>query len=172
MISAEEDERWMGEALAEAVRAAEEGEVPIGAVAVGEGGILARDHNRSIQLRDPTAHAEVLVLREAARVLGNYRLPGMRIYVTVEPCPMCAGALVWARVAELVYGTSDPKGGGVESRFRILEPGSLNHNVAVRSGVLEEPCRRVLQDFFSLRRKPAGSLQDQAAGPPGEVPSG
>lgn len=172
MISAEEDERWMGEALLEAAKAAAEGEVPIGAVAVGEGGILARAHNRSIQLQDPTAHAEILVLREAGRILGNYRLPGMRIYVTVEPCPMCAGALVWARVAELVYGTSDPKGGGVESRFRILEPGRLNHTVTVRSGIIEEPCRRILQDFFSLRRNPAATLEDQAADPPGKPRSG
>ncbi len=146
----------MAEALAEAEQAAREGEVPVGAVAVAGEVLVARDHNRSIQLKDPTAHAEILVLRAAGARLGNYRLNGLRIYVTVEPCPMCAGALVWGRVAEVVYGTADPKGGGVESRFRILEPGRLNHDVRFRSGVLEERCRAVLQSFFAERRPGRG----------------
>lgn len=150
------DERWMAAAIEEAELAAREGEVPVGAVAVAGDVLVAREHNRSIQLNDPTAHAEILALRAAAARLGNYRLNGVRLYVTVEPCPMCAGALIWGRVAELVYGTADPKGGGVESRFQILEPGRLNHNVQVRSGVLEARCRSILQEFFAARRSGAG----------------
>lgn len=146
------DERWMAAAIEEAELAAREGEVPVGAVAVAGDVLVAREHNRSIQLNDPTAHAEILALRAAAARLGNYRLNGVRLYVTVEPCPMCAGALIWGRVSELVYGTADPKGGGVESRFQILEPGRLNHTVQVRKGVLETRCRAILQAFFAARR--------------------
>lgn len=150
------DERWMATALEEAELAAREGEVPVGAVAVARDVLVAREHNRSIQLNDPTAHAEILALRAAAARLGNYRLNGLQLYVTVEPCPMCAGALIWGRVAKLIYGTADPKGGGVESRFQILEPGRLNHNVRVRSGVLEARCRSLLQEFFASRRSGLG----------------
>ncbi len=151
------DECWMAAALEEAELAAREGEVPVGAIAVAGDELLAREHNRSIQLNDPTAHAEILVLRAAGARLRNYRLNGVRLYVTVEPCPMCAGALVWARVAEVVYGTPDPKGGGIESRFRILEPGRLNHDVLVRSGILETRCRAILQAFFAARRGGQGA---------------
>jgi tRNA(adenine34) deaminase len=139
-------------AIEEARTAAAEGEVPVGAVAVLSGTVIARDHNRSIQLRDPTAHAEILALRRAAEVLSNYRLPGLEMYTTVEPCAMCAGALVWARADRLVFGARDAKAGGVVSRAALLTPGLFNHTVEVVEGVLEEPCRQMLQEFFALRR--------------------
>ena len=146
------NEKFMEEALAEAGMAFDEREVPIGAVAVSNNEIIARDHNRTIQLNDPTAHAEILLLRKAARIIGNYRLSGLTIYVTVEPCPMCAGALIQARVDQLVFGAPDQKGGGVVSRFSILEPGKLNHHISVIPGILEEQCREIMQRFFSKRR--------------------
>ena len=139
-------------ALEEARRAGEEGEVPVGAVLVREGKIIARGHNRPITLSDPTAHAEILALREGAAKVGNYRLPGSRLYVTVEPCVMCAGALLQARVMRLVYGAEDRKGGGVHSLFSLLEDQWLNHHVEVKSGVLLEECREILQRFFKDRR--------------------
>lgn len=148
----ESDVKWMLLALEEARLAAGEGEVPIGAVAVLNDDALARDHNRTIQLNDPTAHAEILVLREAGRWLANYRLPGIEVYVTVEPCGMCAGALVWARVSRLVFGCRDEKAGAVVSKFELLAAGRLNHTVAVTEGVCAEDCRRLLQDFFQARR--------------------
>ncbi len=148
----ERDDRWMLLALEEAERAAAEGEVPIGAIAVLDDALLARDHNRNIELNDPTAHAEILVLREAGRQLDNYRLPGVELYVTVEPCSMCAGALVWARVSRLVFGSRDEKAGAVFSRFELLTPGRLNHTVAVTEGVRSDECRKLLQDFFQARR--------------------
>ena len=114
--------------------------------------IVAREHNRTIQLNDPTAHAEILLLRRAAAVTGNYRLAGMTVYVTVEPCPMCAGALIQGRVSGLVFGTCDAKGGGVVSRFQVLESGRMNHDIPFVSGILEDQCRRIIQDFFLSRR--------------------
>jgi tRNA(adenine34) deaminase len=147
-----QDETWMAMALEEAALAAREGEVPIGAVAVLDGRLLARDHNRTIQSTDPTAHAEMLVLRQAAQVLGNYRLPGLELFVTLEPCAMCAGALVWARVARLVFGAPDEKAGAAGSRLNALYPGLLNHDVAVVTGILEERCRGLLREFFRIRR--------------------
>ncbi len=146
-------EGWMRTALEEAAAAAAEGEVPIGAVAVLEGALLARDHNRSIQRNDPTAHAEILVLREAGRQLANYRLPGVDLFVTVEPCAMCAGALIWARVQKVVFGVRDEKSGGVFSRALLLEKGLFNHHVTVVEGILAGPCRGVLQEFFGSRRR-------------------
>ena len=148
----ERDENWMLLALEEARQAAAEGEVPIGAVAALDDIVLARGHNCNIQLKDPTAHAEILVLREAGRRLGNYRLPGVELYVTVEPCSMCAGALVWARVSRLVFGSRDEKAGAVVSQFGLLAPGRLNHTVAVTEGVFADECRGLLQDFFKARR--------------------
>ena len=139
-------------ALQEARQAASEGEVPIGAVAVQKQEILCRDHNRSIQLSDPTAHAEVLVLREAGRKLANYRLPEVNLYVTLEPCAMCAGALIWARVNRLVFGVRDEKSGAVFSRASLLEPGRFNHSIDVIEGVLPEESKQMLQQFFSSRR--------------------
>lgn len=146
------DAEWMEIALEEARRAAEEGEVPVGAVAVLDGRLLARNHNRSLQLCDPTAHAEILVLREAALRVGNYRLNGLDLLVTLEPCPMCAGAMVWARIRRLVYGAVDEKGGAVESRLAVLQPGLLNHTVEVIRGPGEDESTRLLQSFFAKRR--------------------
>jgi tRNA(adenine34) deaminase len=148
-------ERWMDLALEEAETAAREGEVPVGAVAVWEGNLVARDHNRSIQLIDPMAHAEVLVLRQAARVLTNYRLNGLQLFVTLEPCAMCAGALVWARVGRLVFAARDEKAGAVVSKTRLLEPGLFNHSVSYAEGVGAERSRALLQAFFAARRVPS-----------------
>ncbi len=142
----------MQEALAEARSAAAASEVPIGAVLVHDGEILARSGNRTIRDNDPTAHAEIIVLREAARRLGNYRLAGATLYVTIEPCSMCAGAVIQARVPRLVYGADDPKGGAVRTCFQILSDPRLNHQVEVTSGVLAADCAAVIQSFFSQRR--------------------
>ena len=143
---------FMLAALEEARRAEAEGEVPIGAVVVLDGAIVGRGHNRPIGERDPSAHAEVLALRDAARRLANYRLPGAVLYVTVEPCLMCAGACVLARVAELVFGATDEKAGAVVSRARVLEAGRWNHEVRVTAGVLAEEARALVQEFFRMRR--------------------
>jgi len=149
------DESMMREALGEAVAAAADGEVPVGAVVVLNGRIIARGRNRSIQASDPTAHAEILALRDAARECQNYRLPGTTVYATVEPCAMCAGALIWARVDRLVYGTSDPRAGAVHSIFEICTTDTLNHRLDVRAGVLEDECRALMQEFFRARRQRA-----------------
>ncbi len=145
-------ERWMNLALEEARRAAQEDEVPVGAVAVSEGELVARDHNRSIQLHDPTAHAEQLVLRQAGEKLSNYRLNHVELYVTLEPCAMCAGALLWARVQQLVFGARDEKAGAVFSKVSLLSPGLFNHHVQVVEGILADPSRDILQQFFSRLR--------------------
>ena len=142
----------MGEALEEARSAAAAGEVPIGALLVHKGKILARSGNRTIRDNDPTAHAEMVVLRQAARLLGNYRLADTTLYVTIEPCTMCAGAIIQARVPRLVYGADDPKGGAVRSCFEILSHPRLNHQVEVTSGILAADCAAILQSFFSERR--------------------
>ncbi len=143
---------FMREALLEAREAAANGEVPIGAVLVREGEILARAGNRTIRDCDPTAHAEIVVLREGARVLGNYRLANTTLYVTIEPCSMCAGAMIQARVPRLVYGADEPRGGAVHSCFEVLSHPDVNHRVKVISGVLAEDCRMVMQSFFAERR--------------------
>ena len=143
----------MQEALAEARSAAAAGEVPIGAVLVHEGQVLARSGNRTIRDNDPTAHGEIIVLREAARRIGNYRLAGATLYVTIEPCSMCAGAVIQARVPRLVYGADDSKGGAVRTCFQILSNPRLNHQVEVTSGVLAADCAAVIQSFFSERRQ-------------------
>jgi tRNA(adenine34) deaminase len=149
----ETDIQYIQEALAEARAAAAAGEVPIGAVLVHDGKILARSGNRTIRDNDPTAHAEIVVLREAAHLLGNYRLAGATLYVTIEPCSMCAGAIIQARVPRLVYGADDPKGGAVRSSFEILSHPRLNHQVEVTSGVLATDCSAIIQSFFSERRQ-------------------
>ena len=148
----EADFEFMQEALAEARNAAEAGEVPIGAVLVHSGKTLARSGNRTIRDNDPTAHAEIIVLREAAHLLGNYRLADTRLYVTLEPCSMCAGAIIQARIPRLVYGADDPKGGAVRSCFEILSDPRLNHQVEVTSGVLAADSATILQTFFAERR--------------------
>jgi len=131
-------------ALAEARGAALKGEVPIGAVLVMNGSVVARAGNRTITDRDPTAHAEMIVLREAAKIIGNYRLPGSTLYVTIEPCAMCAGAMIQARIARLVYGADDPKAGAVRSCFSVLDHPQLNHSVEVVAGVLAEESAAIL----------------------------
>lgn len=142
----------MQQALDEARASAAAGEVPIGAVLVYDGRILSRSGNRTIRDCDPTAHAEIVVLREAARLLGNYRLADTTLYVTIEPCSMCAGAIIQARVPRLVFGADDPKGGAVRSCFEILSNSRLNHQVEVASGVLAADCAAILQSFFAERR--------------------
>jgi tRNA(adenine34) deaminase len=146
------DFEYMHLALAQAQAAALRGEVPVGALVVLEERILAAEGNRTITDCDPTAHAEIVALREAARKAGNYRLNGASIYVTVEPCAMCAGALVQARVARLVYGAGEPKGGAIRTCMRVLDAPALNHRVEVISGVLANESVQLLQSFFSARR--------------------
>jgi tRNA(adenine34) deaminase len=148
----ETDVQFMQEALAEARASATAGEVPIGAVLVHDGKILVCSGNRTIRDNDPTSHAEIIVLREAARLRGNYRLAGTTLYVTVEPCSMCAGAIIQARVPRLVYGADDPKGGAVRSCFEILSNPRLNHQVEVSSGILAAEAATLLQSFFAARR--------------------
>jgi tRNA(adenine34) deaminase len=148
------DEAWMQLAIEQATIAASEGEVPVGAVLVSEGGdLLAVGRNRPISLHDPSAHAEIQVLRAAAASLGNYRLPGTRLYVTLEPCLMCAGAMFHARISSLVYGASDPKTGVAGGKRDVFSWVDLNHQTEVRGGVLADECSKLLKDFFSARRK-------------------
>ena len=146
------DLQFMRAALDEARAAAERGEVPIGSVVVSESRIVARAGNRTITDCDPSAHAEIVALREAAKAVRNYRLLGATVYVTVEPCAMCAGAIVQARVARLVYGADEPKGGAVRSCFTMLDHPQLNHRVEVSNGVLAEEAVALLQNFFAARR--------------------
>lgn len=146
------DKRYMETALEQAGMAFRLGEIPIGAVLVREGEVLAADHNRREELCDATAHAEILVLRRAGAILGGWRLPGCTLYVTVEPCPMCAGALVQARVERLVYGAPDAKGGGAGSLYDIPRDARLNHRLEVTGGVLEEECAALMRLFFQTRR--------------------
>ncbi|MFN7543870.1 MAG: tRNA adenosine(34) deaminase TadA [Acidobacteriota bacterium] len=148
-----EDEQWMRQALNAARRGEQSGEVPVGAVLVGsDGALLATAANAPIALSDPTAHAEILALREAARRLGHYRLEGATLYCTLEPCPMCAGALVHARIRRLVFGARDLRFGGVRSKFQIADSGLLNHSVTVEEGVLGAECTSLLVEFFKSRR--------------------
>lgn len=149
---AEEHGLFMAAALEQAHRGLAAGEVPIGAVLVVNGEIIARAFNQPISAIDPTAHAEVLVLRAAAQAIGNYRLTDAAVYVTVEPCLMCVGALVHARVREVVYGAPEPKTGALGSTLRALESPGLNHRFAVTAGVREAECRELIQRFFKERR--------------------
>jgi tRNA(adenine34) deaminase len=146
------DGDYMLVALGQARAAALHGEVPVGAVLVLENRVLASAGNRTIGDCDPTAHAEILALRAAAQAVGNYRLPGAALYVTIEPCAMCAGALVQARIARLIYGANDPKGGAVRTCMQVLASPSLNHRVEVTAGVLAEESAALLQSFFAERR--------------------
>jgi tRNA(adenine34) deaminase len=146
------DQEFMLAALAEARDAALKGEVPIGAALVIDGRIVARAGNRTITDCDPTAHAEMIVLREAAKTIGNYRLVGAALYVTIEPCAMCAGAMIQARVARLVYGADDARAGAVRSCFSVLDHPQLNHSVEVTAGIFADESAAVLKDFFVARR--------------------
>ena len=147
------DGRYMEMALAEARNADRAGEVPVGAVIVVEDSIVARAYNQPISTSDPTAHAEMLALREAARVVGNYRLSAATMYCTLEPCMMCAGAMIHARLARLVFGALDPKAGSAGSIYNVLTDPRLNHRVEVVPGVRHSECSALLRDFFSRRRK-------------------
>lgn len=146
------DEEFMRLALAEAEKALLAGEVPVGAVIVRGGEVIASAHNGPVGLKDPSAHAEILTLRRAAAAEGNYRLAGATLYVTIEPCLMCAGALIHARVSRLVFGASDPKGGAVVSLYGVLQDARLNHRVDVTGGVLREACSEILSRFFREKR--------------------
>ncbi len=148
----ETDAQWMRQALAAAQEARERDEVPIGTCIVSGETVLAVAGNRTRTDGDPTAHAEIVALREAALKAGNYRLTGAVVYSTIEPCVMCAGALIQARVARLVYGALDERAGAVESRFRVCDTDFLNHRIEVTAGVLEHECRQLMQDFFRKRR--------------------
>ena len=147
------DELWMEEALRQAQRAAAAGEVPVGAVVVCGDRIVGRGGNRNLMDSDPTAHAEIVALRQAAREVGNHRLPDCEMFSTIEPCAMCAGALVYARLRRLVFGADDPKAGAVHSVLQVLNHPRLNHQMEVTSGVLAARCAELLQSFFAEKRK-------------------
>ncbi|TWT47291.1 tRNA adenosine(34) deaminase TadA [Botrimarina hoheduenensis] len=147
-----DDQLYMQRALDEARAAAAEGEAPVGAVIVSRGEIIAAAHNLRETLRDPTAHAEMIAITQAAESLGAWRLEGCTLYVTLEPCPMCAGAIVQARVPRVVYGAIDPKAGAAQSLYQLLTDERLNHRVDVTAGVLAEPCGEILREFFRARR--------------------
>ena len=150
--SREFDKVFMRAALEQARVAADRGEVPVGAVITVDGAIVARAGNRTVTDCDPTAHAEIVVLREASRAVGNYRLLGATLYVTVEPCAMCSGAIIQARIDRLVYGADDPKGGAARSCFSIFEHPQINHRVEVTPGLLAEDAAALLRNFFAVRR--------------------
>jgi tRNA(adenine34) deaminase len=147
-----DDLQFMQMALSEAQASADAGEVPIGAVMVHSGGIIVRSGNRTIRDNDPTAHAEIVVIREMAQTIYNYRLGGATLYVTLEPCSMCAGAIIQARISRVVYGADDPKGGAFRSCFEVLTSGKLNHQVEVTPGIMAAESAALLQSFFAARR--------------------
>lgn len=144
--------RWMRQALEQARRAFDAGEVPIGAVIVHGERLVAEAHNQRMLLKDPTAHAEMIALTQAAQMLGTWRLLDCTLYVTLEPCPMCAGAVVQARLPQVIFGTEDPKAGACRTLYQITSDCRLNHQATVLSGVLREECRAILQEFFTLQR--------------------
>jgi tRNA(adenine34) deaminase len=145
-------ELWMREALSEALKAEAKGEVPVGAILLLNERAMGRGHNSPIHLHDPTAHAEILALRQGAHNCGNYRLPGAVLVVTIEPCIMCVGAMIHARIEEIIYGAADPKTGAVRSRYQLADANQLNHRIRVTSGVLEDECGSLLKSFFASRR--------------------
>jgi tRNA(adenine34) deaminase len=147
------DELFMEEALHASQRALESGEVPVGAIVVCDGRIIARGWNRNLTGNDPTAHAEIVALREAGAVMGNHRLGDCELFATIEPCAMCAGALVHARIKRLIYGADDPKAGAVHSVMQVLNHSQLNHRMEVKGGVLASRCAEMLQTFFRQRRQ-------------------
>jgi tRNA(Arg) A34 adenosine deaminase TadA len=152
MIDKEFDEKYMKMALEEAEKAGQRGEVPVGAILLKGDQVLAKDHNRCIELSDPTAHAEILVLRKGGEILKNYRLNDTVMYVTVEPCPMCVSAMVHSRISRLVFGALEPKFGAVESKVKLFDDNGLNHKVKVDRGILEKECAQILKSFFIERR--------------------
>jgi tRNA(adenine34) deaminase len=152
-VRAPDDAAWMELALAQARAAAEAGEVPVGAVVVKDGEIVGTGQNRNLRDHDPAAHAEIVALRQAAARLGNHRLSGCVMFATIEPCAMCAGAMIHARLARLVYGASDPKSGAAGSALEVLNHPRLNHRMEVTSGVLADGCSEILQQFFRQKRE-------------------
>ena len=152
MIDKDFNEKYMKMALEEAEKAGQGGEVPVGAILLKGDQVLAKDHNRCIELSDPTAHAEILVLRKGGEILKYYRLNDTVMYVTAEPCPMCVSAMVHSRISRLVFGALEPKFGAVESKFKLLNDNGLNHQVEVDRGILEEECAEILKIFFKERR--------------------
>ena len=146
------DEKYMKMALEEAEKAGQRGEVPVGAILLKGDQVLAKDHNRCIELSDPTAHAEILVLRKGGEILRNYRLNDTVMYVTAEPCPMCVSAMVHSRISRLIFGALEPKFGAVESKLRLLNGNGLNHKMKVDRGILEKECAEILKNFFKERR--------------------
>jgi tRNA(adenine34) deaminase len=146
-------ESWMREALSEARKAEAEGEVPVGAVLLLNERVIGRGYNSPIRMHDPTAHAEILALRQGAHNCANYRLPGSVLVVTIEPCIMCVGAMIHARVEEVIYGAADPKTGAIRSCFQLADTSQLNHSIRVISGVLEDECGSLLKSFFASRRQ-------------------
>ena len=159
-----QDSVYMQQAISQAHNAWALGEVPVGALVVKDGQIVATGFNQPIGTHDPTAHAEIMALRAAAEILGNYRLPGCELYVTLEPCAMCAGAMMHARLARVIYGAPDPKTGACGSVVNLFEQEKLNHHTEVVGGVLAEECGALLKDFFAERRRAAQRLIDQVAG--------
>ncbi len=153
MRSAKNDIFFIKEALKEAKKAEKKGEVPVGAVIVRDNEIIGRGYNQSISRNDPTAHAEILALRAASSKLSNYRLNSCKLYVTVEPCPMCAGSLIWARISKIIFGAFDKKTGACGSVIDIPNSGKFNHRPEVTGGILEKPCRSLIQRFFKKKRK-------------------
>ena len=153
MLDHDRDIEWMRAALDLAAEGREYGEVPVGAVVVLDGTVIGRGYNQPISAHDPTAHAEIVAIRDAASRIRNYRLTGASLYVTIEPCQMCVGAMVHARIARLVYGAPEPKAGAVESAIRALDHPSLNHRVEATGGVLLDDCRQMMQSFFQERRR-------------------
>jgi len=147
------DEDWMRHALMLAHKAAELGEVPVGAVLVKDEQVISEGWNQPIKQHDPTAHAEIMAIRRAALLLENYRLPGTTLYITIEPCSMCAGAIIHSRISRVVFGASEPRAGAAGSAVNLLRNAQFNHQTEVTSGVLAEECAQVLKDFFLLRRK-------------------
>jgi len=152
MLDRDFDEKYMKMALEEAEEAGQRGEIPVGAILLKGDRVIAKDHNRCIELSDPTAHAEILVLRKGGEVLRNYRLTEAVVYVTVEPCPMCVSAMVHGRISRLVFGSLEPKYGAVESKLQLLNNNGLNHRVKVDRGILEKECAEILKAFFRDRR--------------------
>jgi tRNA(adenine34) deaminase len=146
------DEKYMKMALEEAGKANKRGEIPVGAILLKGDRVLAKDHNRCIELSDPTAHAEILVLRKGGEILKNYRLNDTVMYVTAEPCPMCVSAMVHSRISRLVFGALEPKFGAVESKFKLLDDNGINHKVKVDRGILEKECAGILKGFFRKKR--------------------
>lgn len=145
--------KYMIEALEEAKKAEKIGEIPIGAIIEKDGQIIGRGHNQVETLKDPTAHAEILAIKDAADHLGGWRLTGCNMYVTIEPCSMCSGAMVWSRINKVYIGAMDPKGGACGSIFNIVQEERLNHFIEIETGIMEEECRQIVQDFFKRLRK-------------------